>query len=237
MSVAEEVVVGTEEQAAPPAPKAPTVAMIRTLGGAAFLSAFLIVLTYQLTIENINKNKLRAIEMNVLKILDGATTQRVFEVAPEGLKAVPEGVAPTGKVIYAGYDASGALKGVAIEASSKGYQDVVRVMYAFDPAAQQVTGFTVVESKETPGLGDKIAKDPKFLANFDGLDATLDSSGQALAHAIEMVKNGTKTQPWQIDAISGATISSRAVTKMINESLQEMAPYLAKHQHTLKEAK
>ncbi|MGB5728492.1 MAG: FMN-binding protein, partial [Thiogranum sp.] len=41
---------------------------------------------------------------------------------------------------------------------------------------------------------------------------------------IIMVKHATKTEPWQIDAISGATISSRAVARMLNDSAQRMVP-------------
>ena len=39
-----------------------------------------------------------------------------------------------------------------------------------------------------------------------------------------MVKHGTKTEPWQIDAIAGATISSQAVARMLNDSAQQMVP-------------
>ena len=42
-----------------------------------------------------------------------------------------------------------------------------------------------------------------------------------------MVKHGTKTQAWQIDAISGSTVTSRAVGKGINEAAQALLPRLA----------
>jgi electron transport complex protein RnfG len=38
------------------------------------------------------------------------------------------------------------------------------------------------------------------------------------------VKHGTKTDPWQIDAITGATISSRAMGKAANQAAQRAAP-------------
>ena len=86
---------------------------------------------------------------------------------------------------------------------------------------------------ETPGIGDKIAKDPGFLQNFEALDARVDAAGSGLAHAIVSVKSGSKTEPWQIDAISGATISCKAVARMLNDSAQQAAPVIMRHLDTL----
>ncbi len=65
--------------------------------------------------------------------------------------------------------------------------------------------------RETPGIGDKILTDKDFLANFNALDVQLNADLTALANEVKTVKHGTKTEPWQVDAISGATITSRAV--------------------------
>jgi electron transport complex protein RnfG len=78
-------------------------------------------------------------------------------------------------------------------------------------------------------LGDKIITDADFVANFDALDARLSSDGQALANEIVTVKHGTKQNPWEIDAISGATISSKAVGKAINQSAKQLLPQLVPH--------
>jgi hypothetical protein len=48
-----------------------------------------------------------------------------------------------------------------------GFQDVILVMFGFDPEAGRVLGMRMLESKETPGLGDKIFKDEAFVAQFD----------------------------------------------------------------------
>ena len=53
-----------------------------------------------------------------------------------------------------------------LTAAAQGYADVVRVLYGYDPACACIVGMTVLESKETPGLGDKIDTDPDFLLNF-----------------------------------------------------------------------
>ncbi len=60
----------------------------------------------------------------------------------------------------------GRLVGVAMEAEGKGFQDTIRLIYGYSPDKQQVIGMEVLESKETPGLGDKIIKDEEFLDEF-----------------------------------------------------------------------
>ena len=79
---------------------------------------------------------------------------------------------------------------------------------------------------ETPGIGKRIASDEDFLENFKALDTKLNDSGTALEHAVVMIKNGSKTKPWQIEAISGATISSNAVARMINDTGQKLIPLI-----------
>jgi electron transport complex protein RnfG len=118
------------------------------------------------------------------------------------------------------------LKGIAAEGAAAGYADVVRVLYAYDPARQAIVGFGVVAMRETPGIGDKILTDPAFLKNFEALDVSLTADMKTLANAVKTVKHGSKTQPWQIDAISGATVTSKAVGKGINDSAQRLLPLL-----------
>ncbi len=51
----------------------------------------------------------------------------------------------------------------------------------------------------------------------------------ALANAVKTVKHGTKNHPWEVDAISGATVTSKAVGKGINDSAQALLPKLVPH--------
>ncbi len=101
---------------------------------------------------------------------------------------------------------------------------MIYLLYGYDPGCQCIRGIQVLKLAETPGLGDRIMKDPAFLENFKALDARLDLSGTALLHPIVTVKHGSKRNPWEIDAISGATISSRAVGKAINLSARKILP-------------
>ena len=115
---------------------------------------------------------------------------------------------------------------IALEAAKMGYQDTIRVLYGVSLERQAVIGMAVLASLETPGLGDKIETDPTFRANFEALDVRLDAAGDAVANPIVFVKSGEKTDPWQVDGITGATISSRAIAEMLAESTAFWMPRL-----------
>ncbi len=208
----------------PTSSPATSVAMIRTLGMIAAISGLLVVLVYQVTLPMIAENQRRAVERAVYKVIPGAVFRTDFVLGPTGLTSVEEEHANQAVKVHAGYDAAGELRGVAMQAAARGYQDVIKILYGYDPMCECITGIYVLKMTETPGLGDKIAKDPEFLANFEALDARLDAQKTALSHRIVTVKHGTKTEPWQIDGISGATISSKAIGRMLNDSAQEMLP-------------
>ncbi len=215
--------------AIPPPPATPSVAMIRTLGLVATVCGILIVSAYQGTLDSVNANKKIALERAVFKVIPGAVSVREFVAGTGGVE--PAGAAlPEGAVkFYAAYDQAGRLKGVAAEGAAKGYADTVRVLYAYDPAKQVITGFGLVSMRETPGIGDKIITDAAFLKNFVALDAALAADLKSLAHAIKVVKHGSKQNAWEIDAIAGATVTSKAVGKGINQSAQKLLPLLVPH--------
>lgn len=217
-------------------PMTPPMAMIRTLGLVAALCGVIIVAAYQGTLDAVQRNKRIAVERAVFQVIPTATTISEYLIGSDGaLHKVGAGETasvPGAIKFYAGHDATGELVGIATEGAAKGYADTVRILFAWDPRSQQVTGFGVIASRETPGIGDKIVKDKAFLANFP-LAAGVSARG--LEHEIRTVKHGSKTQPWEIDAIAGATITSRAVGKAIHDSAQALLPRLLPHLATLKE--
>ncbi|MHB1358317.1 MAG: FMN-binding protein [Rhodocyclaceae bacterium] len=214
------------------------VAMIRTLGLVAALCGFIIVAAYQGTYDAVQENKRIAVERAVFKVIPSARSIVEYVASPAGeiVKVGAGGTAAvTGAVkFYAGYDKDGKLAGIAAEGVAKGYADKIRILFAYDPASASITGFGLVASRETPGIGDKILVDKDFLANFP-LEAKLTGDLKQLAHAIVTVKHGSKTQPWEIDAITGATITSRAVGRAINDSAQLLLPRIVPHLSALKE--
>lgn len=97
--------------------------------------------------------------------------------------------------IYPAYQ-EGTFAGAAVTgASEKGYSGLVRLMVGFRPDGT-IENIEVLEQKETPGLGTKMKGD-KFLRQFRGKDpSTFD---------LKAKKDGG-----QVDALAGATISTRA---------------------------
>ena len=215
----------------------PAAAMIRTLGLIAAICGLIIVAAYQGTYDAVQENKRIAVERAVFKVIPVAKSIVEYAALPAGgvEKIGAGGAVPAGALkFYAGYDADGELAGIAAEGGAKGYADTVRILFAYDPATSRISAFSVVTMRETPGIGDKILVDREFLENFP-LDAKLAADLKALANAIVTVKHGTRTKPWEVDAISGATITSRAVGKAINDAAQALLPRVVPELDKLKE--
>jgi electron transport complex protein RnfG len=210
---------------APPTADVKSGRMIGTLAAVSMAAGMLIVFVFQATAPRIALNRKQALERAVFTVLPGAVERVSFAWVEGRPEAIAAGAAEGERLVYAGYAADGSLVGVALPAAAQGYQDIIRILYGYDPARQVITGITVLESKETPGLGDKIAKDPTFLANFKALDVALNTEGAALMHPLELMKPGEKVDAWQVDGISGgATISSRAIVTMLQESTATYLP-------------
>ena len=203
--------------------------MLRAMVGIGILCALMIVITFQGTKPIIKKNQAEALERAIFRVLPGTVETQTFQLEPDNEFAAVKGEVNEGELVYAGYDENSNLVGIAIEASGQGYADIIRILYGYDPDEQEVIGFYVLESKETPGLGDKIEKAPHFLANFEGLDVSLNEEKTDLAYEVVTVKQGAKENPWEVEGITGATISSRAIGDIIDESAARWAPLIYKN--------
>ena len=195
--------------------------MVVVMGSVGLLAAVLLVATYLLTLPRIQANRAAFLARSITEVLPGAARYAAF--VPDdagGFVPAPEG--SDGGRIFAGYDEADSLVGLAVEAQGQGYADILRLLYGFDVECRCVVGLKVLESKETPGLGNRIETDPGFTANFERLEMRTEPDVLAL----ELVKNGQKTEPWQVEGITGATVSSRAVTDILTRSTMALAPLL-----------
>lgn len=197
-------------------------AIIRTLTLIATISGLLVVIAVEITRPQIAENQRIAIEQAIFQVIPNVAQWQEYRLNKESL--IPVNEADNGISIYIGFDQQGALTGFAAEAAAQGYADTIKLLYGYNPDCECITGIKILKSAETPGLGDKIFKDLDFTNNFKALDAKLNTEQSALKNSIMAVKHGKKTKPWQIDAISGATISSRAVGKALNNSAQYLLP-------------
>ncbi|MCC6782170.1 MAG: FMN-binding protein [Planctomycetes bacterium] len=188
-----------------------------TLGIAGLISGLLLVIAYELTLPRIERNRADALRRAVLEVVPGSTAMQKLVWTGTALVVADGGESQDAPAIHAAYGAGGEFLGYAIPGEAAGFQDVIKLLYGFDPARRRIVGMRVLESKETPGLGDKIYKDPAFARNFEEL---------AVEPAIVAVKTGTRRLPHEVDAITGATISSKAVVRILNGSFAAWASRL-----------
>jgi electron transport complex protein RnfG len=203
--------------------------LLRAMVGVGVLCGLFIVTVYVGTRPVIERKRAEAVERAIFQVLPEARASRSFRWTEAGRFEEVASRAAGGRRVHAGYDDAGRLVGLAVEAEGMGYQDVIRVIYGYSFANDAIIGLRVLESRETPGLGDKIETDPDFLANFERLDVRLAEDGSGLAHPIEAVKRGAKENPWEIDGITGATISSAAIARILRESAAGWVPLLRRH--------
>ncbi len=200
----------------PVVPEAKPQKLIVTLAGSGTLAGLLIVVAYHLTQPTIQANKERALAAAVNDVLKSPARYDTYYVAGDQLVTTP----PAGDAerVFLGRDENGAPKGFALVAAGAGFQDMIRVIFGYDPKGEKVLGMKVLENKETPGLGDKIEKSAAFVGQFVGAQTPLVGvkPGQ-----------GRDDDPHQIDTITGATISSRAVVRTINTAVERLKPALS----------
>jgi electron transport complex protein RnfG len=209
-----------ESQQLPAEEQVSTFRLVATLAVAGALAGLLIVLVNQHTKPLIDKYRAEQLQKAVYEVLPGVSDYGTYYLVDGGLTlTLPEGAKESEyKRVYIGYDEDGGLKGVAIQRGEAGFQDIVMVIFGVDPVSGKLSGMKVLESKETPGLGDKIFKDQAFVDQFfAGPDTPL----------VAVKPGAGKGQPGEIDTITGATISSKVVIDIINHALEEWMPVLA----------
>lgn len=221
-----------KQQTVPPLPS--SISLISTLGVVAMISGFLVVLVYEYTKPIIAENQRLATERAIFKVLPKATTRLTFSIKDDSITLVDDSA--KGELIYAGYDKNHNFVGLALNAAEQGYQDIVKLLYGYQPETGCITGYDVLKSTETPGFGTKITTDAEFLANFNCLDAKVNAEQSGLINVIKTVRHGTKHNPWEIDAISGSTITSNAVGRMFNKSGQILHPLISQNLQLIKSA-
>ncbi len=120
--------------------------------------------------------------------------------------------------IYKAVSDANTCVGWAFNCKGPGFQDKIELVVAVDKDFERIAGFSVLASNETPGFGDKI-KLPYYRKQFEG----------APAEKLQLVKTGdVKKIDSEIVAISGATVSSKAVVDIINNSIIQIKDQMQK---------
>ena len=119
-----------------------------------------------------------------------------------------------GNTVAKALDADGKIVGYVIVASGDGFADKIELLIGLDPEAHIIKGMYVLSQKETPELGNKIVESD-FRDKF---------KSQSVAKPISASKKPQGN--YQIEAITGATISSVAVCNIINKGVADFKKQL-----------
>ena len=164
----------------------------------------------------IESNKLNETLEKVPELVLGKFLAAKMASEDQTLEVVPRQVTvskPDRTKFYSVFEAryQGDLKGWVVKTKGQGYADTIELLLGLSPDFRSITGLFVLDQKETPGLGNKIITDA-WRSQF--VDAPADRS-------LVVIKTGA-SRPGEIDAVTGATISSKSVTAMVNAAIGDL---------------
>ena len=123
------------------------------------------------------------------------------------------------KKIYLGRS-NGRIVGAAFTSVGEGYGGRVTIMMGVDLGGK-VMGIEILEHLETPGLGANI-ESPKL--GFEDQFRGKSSNGSPEGNLV-VVKMGEADENWEVEALTGATVSPRAVVQAVNGGLEKFLKY------------
>lgn len=167
--------------------------------------------------ERIQTNQQVKLQRIILKVLGVP----VDEKAPnqEVVRAFQKRVKPIEvkkRTLYVGYSEDGrSISGYAFPVGGSGFWGPVYGMVSVDPEASKILGLAFYKHSETPGLGARITE-PWFLKQFAGLPL-FPVEGDKKIFYLKPAAPGKGAN--ELDAITGATGTSRAVEAFLNRDL------------------
>lgn len=176
------------------------------------LAGGLLGLVYAVTKEPIEKAQIKAQTDACRRVMTEASEfeeiQKDFAVISENLFKDSNYSDCTVNTVYTAFDgAHSELGHVLSVTTNKGYGGDICLFIGFDNASN-ITGISITEIHETPGLGMRAGTEltPEFVGRG------------ALVNEFSYVKNGAVSDS-QVEAISGATITTKAVTNAVNAAM------------------
>ena len=151
--------------------------------------------------ERIKQNKINESVSQIPTLVPGATTGQEAEI--------------DGLAVYRAVDAAGGQVGWILPAVGQGFADRIELLIGLDIEAKTIIGLYVLDQKETPGLGNKIVE-PVWTGQFSGKPA----GGLVVTKTVA-------TSPAEIEAVTGATVSSQSVCTIVNNTVAAFQAKLA----------
>jgi electron transport complex protein RnfG len=117
--------------------------------------------------------------------------------------------------VYQVFTADGVYRGWVVPAAGQGFADRIELLIGLDEGLETITGLYVLGQKETPGLGDYI-KGEDFRGRF---------AGRPTSTPVTIVKGEPRTES-EVLALTGATISSESVARIVNGTIENLREVL-----------
>jgi len=176
--------------------------MILVLTLFACISGVVLSLVYLFSAPLIEANMLREQKNSIFLVVPGAQDYEEKEAG--------------GIMYFECKDTSSTVIGYALPAKGNGYQGVIKMMIGLTPDLSQITGIKILEQVETPGLGGRIGESA-FQDQFKGIKTQ---------PIVGYIKNKKPEKDTDIQAVTGATISSRSVVSIVNRSITALREVL-----------
>ena len=163
----------------------------------------------------VTKDKIAAINwentQTAMKAVVADPDNTEFSEALENTDAMSAAAKAAGGTLDSVYEVlvGGENAGYAIKVVASGSQGNIEMMVGVD-AEGVVTGVSIVDNSETSGIGSKVMSNEPLSSGVGVLDQFQGKSAAA---------DGTLTVGKNVDAISGATVSSKGVTAGVNAAL------------------
>lgn len=192
--------------------------------------------------DEINRRFEQSLEAHVIdlssgELMDGMSPldfdQRKAAKDPDRSRPAPTNLAkvrrvPNNALVYLIRD-EGEVQGIVIPVEGYGLWGTLYGYLALEEDTRTVLGITFYEHKETPGLGGEV-DNPRWKGLFPGRLA-FDENWEPQLRLKKGSAGSVEDDPYQVDGLSGATITSNGVTNMIKFWLGEdgFGPYLKKY--------
>ena len=166
--------------------------------------------------------------------IDGATfDQQAAASDPDTSFEAPENASkvrrlPNNALVFDVVE-QGELKAIILPIEGYGLWGTLYGYIALAPDARTIVGITFYKHKETPGLGGEVDS-PRWKAGWPGRLA-FDDRGNPAIGVKKGVAGSIEDDPYQVDGLSGATITSRGVTALVRFWLGNdgFGPYLTNY--------
>jgi Na+-transporting NADH:ubiquinone oxidoreductase subunit C len=194
--------------------------------GLTFFFTALVSGIYEINQERIAINEEIKLQKIILEVLGiepepGTTDFQVREIFDTRVR-VKEGEE---KILYRGFaEDEKTLIGYAFPLFGAGFWGSLYGMMGVDPKLQRVIGVAFYRHSETPGLGGRITE-TWFKDQFAG--KSLPTPGEEGKY-FYLVPPGTSRAQNELDAVTGATGTSRGVERLVDENLKDYLPWIAR---------